>query len=126
MATPENNRRGTILVAEDQRQIRELTSGVLRDHGYTVLEAADGLEAFEMLTHRAETVDLLLTDWWMPRMDGDELCRRLPGIHPETRVLVMSGTLDGEPRADISFLQKPFTLPRLIRMVDELLCPCEA
>ena len=126
MATPENNRRGTILVAEDQRQIRELTSGVLRDHGYTVLEAADGLEAFEMLTHRAETVDLLLTDWWMPRMDGSELCRRLSWIHPETRVLVMSGTLDGEPRADISFLQKPFTLPRLIRMVDELLCPCEA
>jgi CheY-like chemotaxis protein len=126
MATPENNRRGTILVAEDQCQIRELTSEVLRDHGYTVLEAADGLEAFEMLTHRSETVDLLLTDWWMPRMDGGELCRRLSGIHPETRVLVMSGTLDGEPRADIAFLQKPFTLPRLIQMVDELLCPCEA
>ena len=126
MATPENNRRGTILIAEDQRQIRELTSGVLRDHGYTVLEAADGLEAFEMLTRHAGTVDLLLTDWWMPRMDGGELCRRLSGVHPETRVLVMSGTLDGESRGDIAFLPKPFTLPGLIRMVDELLCPCAA
>ena len=126
MATPESNRRGTILVAEDQCQIRELTSGILRDHGYTVLEAADGLEAFEILTRHAETVDLLLTDWWMPRMDGSELCRRLSRIHPETRVLVMSGSLDGEPRGDIAFLQKPFTLPRLIRMVDELLCPCDA
>jgi two-component system, cell cycle sensor histidine kinase and response regulator CckA len=125
MATPEVNRRGTILIAEDQCLIRELTSGVLRDHGYTVLEAADGLEALEMLTRHAETVDLLLTDWWMPRMDGSELCERLSGIHPETRVLVMSGSLDGEPRADIAFLQKPFTLPHLIHVVDELLCPCE-
>ena len=126
MATPEVNRRGTIVVVEDQCQIRELTCEILRDHGYTVLEAADGLEAFEMLTSHTGTVDLLLTDWWMPRMDGSELCRRLSGIHPETRVLVMSGSLDGEPRPDIAFLQKPFTLQRLIRVVDELLCPCEA
>jgi two-component system, cell cycle sensor histidine kinase and response regulator CckA len=126
MATPEVNRRGTIVVVEDQCQIRELICEILRDHGYTVLEAADGLEAFEMLTSHTGTVDLLLTDWWMPRMDGSELCRRLSWIHPETRVLVMSGSLDGEPRADIAFLQKPFTLPRLIRVVDELLCPCEA
>ena len=125
MATPENNRRGTILVVEDQCQIRELTSEILRDHGYTVLEAADGLEAFEMLTRHPGTVDLLLTDWWMPRMDGGELCRRLSRIHPETRVLVISGSLDSEPRADIAFLQKPFTLPRLVRMVDEVLCPCD-
>ena len=63
----------TILIADDEESIRNLAGQVLRSHGYTVLEAADGLEALEVAERHSGPIHLLLTDWCMPRLDGGGL-----------------------------------------------------
>ena len=123
IAKADNRTPRTILVAEDHGGIRALAGGVLRDHGYQVLEAADGQEALELLARHSKPIDLLLTDWCMPGMDGGELCSRLGNQHPETRILVMSGFVNGKRLPDTAFLQKPFTVPELVRKVEEVLHP---
>ena len=111
----------TILVAEDHVGVRALAGRVLRSRGYEVLEAADGAEALDLLHRYPRPIHLLLTDWCMPRMSGSELCRQLRDRRPETRILVMSGYLGDHPQPAAAFLQKPFSAPDLVRMVEQVL-----
>ena len=107
--------RETILLVEDEDGVRELAREVLQGHGYTVIEARDGESALQIVEHRRERLHLLLTDVVMPKMGGRELVRRLISLHPEVKVLYMSGYPDDglgkhgvlEPGAVL--LQKPFT-----------------
>ena len=113
----------TILLVEDADVVRELTSRALELEGYTVLAAANPVDALA-LAERAD-YDLLLTDVVMPQMRGGELARRLSAERPGLKVLFMSGYLDGEAllgeEAPTAFLQKPFKVDELAATVRNLL-----
>jgi CheY-like chemotaxis protein len=117
----------TILVAEDEDMVRELTCRVLRDFGYTVLEARDGVEALKLMDQRGRPVDLVVSDVVMPEMGGRELGERLRQLWPTLPVLYVSGYTGEDivqrglldPTAP--FQQKPFTPFGLAGHVRELL-----
>jgi CheY-like chemotaxis protein len=117
----------TILLVEDEANLRRLAGDYLRAQGYTVLEAADGDSAIRVSESYPEPIDLLLTDVIMPGMNGRDLAIRLAKDRRETRVLYMSGYTEnaighnGTLDAGITLLQKPFTLPDLKAKVRELL-----
>ena len=122
----------TILLAEDEPEIRTLVRELLLEHGYRVLAAADGAEALRLhAQHRAggqPPVDLLLSDVVMPRMGGRELAHALRGQVPGLRVVLMSGFTGasddlehGGP--DQAFIAKPFNHAQLLKVVREMLQP---
>jgi CheY-like chemotaxis protein len=117
----------TILVVEDEEEVRTLTREALQLAGYTVQEARDGHEALRVSSPPAAPPDLLLTDVAMPQMGGRTLADRLTARHPCLRVLYMSGHTDDtivhhgvlDPGVDV--VQKPFTPDALARRVREIL-----
>ncbi|HEX2679213.1 MAG TPA: ATP-binding protein [Polyangiales bacterium] len=117
----------TILLVEDQDQLRIVARDVLESYGYRVFESRHGLDALHFVEERAGKIDLLLTDVVMPQMSGRELARRVVSLRPSLRVLYMSGyTPDAivqhrvlEP--GVSLLQKPITPDALLRKVREVL-----
>ena len=100
----------TILVAEDDPAVRALATDMLREHGYTVLAAADGEEALLVAECHAAPIHLLLTDVMMPRMNGLELARAFGSIRPHARVLYMTGYAEMPAAADGIIVQKPFSV----------------
>lgn len=110
----------TILLVEDDDRLRALTARVLTAVGYTVLQAADGLQALDVVAGHPETIDLLLTDIVMPRMGGLQLADRLRALRPGIRVLFVSGYSSewadgGHTLGDDELLQKPWTTDELCR-----------
>jgi PAS domain S-box-containing protein len=117
----------TILLVEDEPDLRELTQMVLCDRGYTVIEASSPAEAERLAGNNGAEIHLLLTDVVMPGISGRELAKRLTGRFPHLRVMYMSGytynviAQDGTLEEGISFLQKPFTPQALTEKVREAL-----
>jgi two-component system cell cycle sensor histidine kinase/response regulator CckA len=117
----------TILLVEDEAQVRAVARGILLRHGYTVLEAGHAGEAILLCESHPGTIHLLLSDVVMPGMSGPELARRLVQVRPGTRVLCMSGYTDdtavrhGVIDAALAYLQKPITVESLTRKVREVL-----
>jgi two-component system, cell cycle sensor histidine kinase and response regulator CckA len=111
----------TILLADDEAPIRRLVGQILRSHGYTVLEAADGVEALEVAEEHPGPIHLLLTDWCMPRLDGGGLISRLSNGHPETAILVMTGYMDVEMTSRARVLRKPFNPQALVESISAAL-----
>jgi CheY-like chemotaxis protein len=100
-----------VLVAEDEVVVRNIVCFLLHHEGHQVLSAADGEEALALAREYQGTIDLLLTDIKMPRMDGMTLAKRIVGERPGIRVLLMSGKLSSEIReknVHLPFLRKPF------------------
>ena len=120
-----NVRKETILVVDDTDEVRNMVCRILSQHGYHVLEAADGTEALEVSEAHNHGIHLLLTDVVMPRMNGEELAQRLCTIIPRLRLIFMSGYMDaGSLRRSAgaaTFLTKPFTAHTLTRKVRETL-----
>jgi len=113
----------TILVVEDQDDVRNLIVQILRAHGYRVLEAANGYQALEEAARHPEVLHLMITDVVMPGMRGPELARRLASVHPGTRVLFTSGyseTRNGL-ESSVPYIAKPFTAASLAEKVREVL-----
>jgi two-component system, cell cycle sensor histidine kinase and response regulator CckA len=117
----------TVLVVDDDLQLRQLTHRVLTSSGFTVLEASCGEQAEQLSRIHGGAIDLLLTDVVMPGGSGHEVASRICRERGETRVLYMSGYPDdtvahhGVINAGISFLQKPFSPDRLVEKVKEVL-----
>jgi CheY-like chemotaxis protein len=117
----------TVLLAEDQPEVRRLALRILRSNGYTVLEAGSGPEALERSRDHAGAIDLLVSDVVMPGMTGRELATRLLKTRPHMRVLYVSGyTADvigkeGVLDPGVAYLPKPFTPAQLSIKVREVL-----
>jgi PAS domain S-box-containing protein len=118
----------TVLLVEDDAAVRRYTARALQSYGYTVLEAASGDEALQLMAARQEAPGLLLADVILPGMSGPDLIRRLRLRFPELPVLLMSGYAEEAARAQmkdwsIAFLPKPFTPDVLAQRITELLAP---
>ncbi|HEX3854483.1 MAG TPA: PAS domain S-box protein [Polyangiaceae bacterium] len=117
----------TILLAEDQEQVRTVVQSILRRHGYRVLVAQNAGEALLLCEAHPQPIHLLLTDVVMPLLSGAELAKRIAVTRAETKVLYMSGYTDdsvvrhGVLEDGVAFLQKPFTPESLARKVREVL-----
>lgn len=117
----------TILVVEDERDVRELTCQLLEHHGYTALDASNSGEALLTCERYDGRIDLMLSDVVMPQMSGTELAQRVAPLRPNMRVLYMSGYLDdaiskhGLLMEPSSFLLKPFNRRVLLEKVREVL-----
>jgi CheY-like chemotaxis protein len=117
----------TILLVEDDPQVRALAKSILARYGYRVLEAQSAGDALLVAEQHGEEIDLLLTDVVMPRMSGRELTERIAPIRPGLRTVYMSGYTDdavirhGVLEANVAFLQKPFTAQSLVRKIRETL-----
>jgi PAS domain S-box-containing protein len=117
----------TILLVEDEPEVRELVTEILRGHGYRLLAAVDSADALRILDERAETIDLLLTDVVMPGMSGRDLAERVRRSRPQVKVLYMSGYTDdavgerGVLDPGMVLLQKPFTPRTLLRKLRDVL-----
>ncbi|HEV2561745.1 MAG TPA: response regulator [Rhizomicrobium sp.] len=115
---------GTVLVTEDEPMVRAVVAETLLDAGYTVQEAGDGMEAMETL--EAGSIDLLITDIQMPRMNGYQLAEAAMARWPKLKIMLMTGyAREGVPvaiaSAGLPTLKKPFDLDRLPGLVSELL-----
>jgi CheY-like chemotaxis protein len=107
--------RETILLVEDEAQIRDVAARALQAQGYTVLVAADGAEAVRIGRERMRDIDVIVTDLVLPLLGGREVVARLRRLRPELPVVYMSGYAPGSiPDREIvdrhaAFLPKPFT-----------------
>jgi CheY-like chemotaxis protein len=118
----------TILLVEDDPALREMAATLLRRLGYTVLAAANGIEALSLKQQPDNgLIDLLFTDVVMPHMNGKELSERVRALYPHTRILFASAYTEnaivhqGVLNKGVALLQKPFTPSALALKVREML-----
>jgi two-component system cell cycle sensor histidine kinase/response regulator CckA len=117
----------TVLVVEDEEEVRNLAAQILQRQGYKVLEAPQGGDALLICEQHPNPIHLMLTDVVMPGMSGHQLAKRLKSLQPEMNVLYMSGYTDnaivqhGIPGEGVNYIQKPFTVDALARKVREVL-----
>jgi len=113
----------TILVVDDEVELRQLIVRQLRIEGYKVLEAGYGMEALAVAASSPEPIDLVLSDIRMPGMPGTELAQRLMAEHPSLQVVLMSAhpiddlTFSADCRGVITVLSKPFESKSLLALV---------
>jgi signal transduction histidine kinase/CheY-like chemotaxis protein len=127
---PTSSHRGdeTVLLAEDDLMVRSMVADALKDQGYTVLQAANGADALQLVQENCgQRIDLLLTDLVMPPMGGLELANRLSALRPETRVIFTSGFTEdpffteGINGPNVEFIRKPFVPSALTAKIREVL-----
>ena len=117
--------RGTILLVEDEEGLRALNARGLASRGYTVLQAANGVEAMDLLRENDGKVDLVVSDVVMPEMDGPTLLREMRRSNPSLKIIFVSGYAEEAfeknlPQGEqFAFLAKPFTLKQLVAAVKE-------
>ncbi len=117
----------TVLLVEDDSDVRTFVQDVLRSQGYSVLAAVDGPHALKLVEQHDGPIDLLVTDVVMPRMMGSEVAARVTALRPGIRVLYISGypgdtiVRQGATSTEESFVQKPFSVVDLARRVRSLL-----
>jgi CheY-like chemotaxis protein len=115
----------TVLIVDDDRDLRQIMSGGLVSRGHTVASASDGAEALQLLEQ--QQVDLVILDLDMPRMDGREfqrLYRERPG--PLAPILLCSATATEETAEELGargYISKPFRLSELLRHIEQCLPP---
>jgi two-component system cell cycle sensor histidine kinase/response regulator CckA len=121
----------TILVVDDEAQVRFLARDILLGAGYRVLEAEDGEQALRLAERHPGAIHVLLTDIMMPGIKGKELADRLAAVRPDTKMIFVSGRASevisaaGNVLIPVdAFLAKPFTVERLLKKVRERIEYC--
>ncbi|GAA3660390.1 hypothetical protein GCM10022267_53250 [Lentzea roselyniae] len=112
---------GTVLLVEDDAQVRIMTRRSLETAGYAVIEASDGQEALQLATAHRSTIDLVLTDVVMPKMGGPELVRLLRSTGAAPAVIYMSGYTTDEVLDGEVLITKPYVESELLERVREVL-----
>ncbi|MBZ6075425.1 cell cycle histidine kinase CckA [Microvirga puerhi] len=118
---------GTILLVEDEDPVRAVNARALSARGYTVLEAASGVEALQVMEERGEPVDLVVSDVVMPEMDGPTLLGELRRLYPDLKVIFVSGYAEDAFRKNLpegeefNFLPKPFSLRQFVETVKQVM-----
>jgi signal transduction histidine kinase/CheY-like chemotaxis protein len=117
---------GTLLLADDEAVVRQVTGDVLRSLGYAVVEAVDGLDALERFQKTPEAFSMAILDLVMPRMDGYATFHALRKLRPDLPVVFISGysreevPLPAEVQGHAGFLQKPFQMSQLAEVLDRI------
>jgi CheY-like chemotaxis protein len=117
----------TILIVEDEEEVRKLSGKILERQGYRILETSNGDDALLACERHKSPIHLMLADVIMPGMSGSELAKLLKPLYPEIKILYMSGYTDdaivrhGVLQKGVNYIQKPFTMERLARKVREVL-----
>ncbi|MDP3719417.1 MAG: ATP-binding protein [Acidobacteriota bacterium] len=117
---------GTVLLAEDDRPVRRLVVTELGRRGFTVLEAEDGRAALDLFLQHQDTIDIVVTDVVMPRMNGADLAKEVERIRPGTKLLFISGHPERagsgvDPTGVTNLLMKPFTADTLASRIKDTL-----
>ena len=113
----------SILVVDDEDQIREITKKILESHGYRVILANDGKEAIRLFSKYREEIKLVLMDLMMPIMDGSTSIRELHKISPELKMIAVSGLTEKDKLDKVyetyihAFLSKPYTTEKLLNTI---------
>jgi CheY-like chemotaxis protein len=121
MSAAPRARKLTILVVDDEATVRSLTTRILEERGYSVIEAVDGSDALALLESMAEPIDLVISDVVMPRLDGLELARSMEIMAHPPPILLMSGWALRRLELERPLLVKPFDAHELLAAVDRLL-----
>ena len=122
---PDLTGQGTILLVEDEDGLRALNARGLRSRGYSVIEAANGIEAIEALAEKDGAVDLVVSDVVMPEMDGPTMLKEMRAKNPALKIIFVSGYAEDAfekslpENQQFAFLPKPFTLAQLVAAVKE-------
>jgi PAS domain S-box-containing protein len=117
----------TVLIVEDEEEVRKLAGKILEKQGYRILETFNGDDALVACERRKSPIHLMLADIVMPGMSGSELAKLLKPLYPEIKILYMSGYTDnaivrhGVLEKGVNYIQKPFTMEGLARKVREVL-----
>jgi PAS domain S-box-containing protein len=117
----------TILLVEDEEELRNLAEVVLTKKGYVVLTARDGEEAIETYRHRHREIALVVSDLGLPKLSGEDVLRRLKEFNPDVRLLLVSGFVEPEQKAEIlkagaiEVLPKPYSPNELLKKVRDAL-----
>ncbi len=116
-----------ILIVDDEPMLLRIMVRALDEEGYSIIEALDGLTAFDLARSTSEPFDLVVTDSLMPGMSGPELIVRLRDLHPQLPILHLSGAdradrlgVEGLP-PNVPTIYKPFHMAELVREVRDLL-----
>jgi two-component system cell cycle sensor histidine kinase/response regulator CckA len=117
-----NDEREVVLVVDDEPTVRRFARRVLAEHGFEVHEAANGLEALDLVQGADNRIDVVVSDIVMPRLNGVELMRRLAMVRPQLPVILMSGYAGPQLaergiEAPCSILAKPFSAEALVAEV---------
>lgn len=124
-------RSAQVLVVDDEPRVRKMTAKILESAGMRVMQAADGVEAVELFIANRESIDCVLLDLNMPKLDGEEVVRELKLLSADVRIVLTSGyseksTLERFDRGEIrDVIQKPFTMADLLRTMNDALAPVE-
>jgi two-component system, cell cycle sensor histidine kinase and response regulator CckA len=116
----------TILVVEDEEQVRTLIVRVLEKHGYTVIHAENGRKAVAAVSENIDSISLVITDVVMPEMGGAELLRELRALRADLPFLCMTGytkeeVSSGDRMPNAHFIEKPFTPNALLGEVQNII-----
>jgi DNA-binding NtrC family response regulator len=121
------NSRDTVLIVEDEENLRDLLRMMLEDSGIKVLEAVDGMEAVEVFTAHKDEIGVVLTDLGLPRLGGWEAFLKMREINPEVKGILASGFFNPDVKIEIIksgaeyFIQKPYNSTQIVEMVRNLL-----
>ncbi len=119
--------KAAIMIVEDEPGVRKMASRILTSHGYTVIETRDVADALSQASSYEGKIGLVLSDVVMPGMKGPEVFARIHQMHPEARILYMSGYSHGATSSGrlleegVMFIQKPFTVNGLLKRVEDML-----
>ena len=121
------NSQDTVLIVEDEDNLRDLLRMILEENGIKVLEAVDGEEAVEIFTAHKDEIRVVLSDLGLPRLGGWEAFLKMRKINPELKGVLASGYFNADVRNEIiksgarDFIQKPYNSVQIIKMIREML-----